>query len=205
MKNYKLTSKKDNQTLFAGYFKNLTTCLEEAIIRHTPLPHIDLRGQNLTNANLDDAIIPYADLTNANLSGANLSESYCKNAIFKNTSLFNTCFAYSNISNCDFRGASFGATDMTAALIDGIQFSTLSAFGIDFGKTRQMHDCTFTARDGTATTLSRPPIVINGIHTAPIIITETNIYNGHKRLTAEHAKHLLQRLRHMANAPVQIR
>ena len=182
MKNYKLTKKDTGETLFAGFFADFKTCLEEAVKQKTPLFGIDLRNRNLSNANLDDGIFGYADFSGCNLTGANISESYCRNADFSGASLFNTCFAYSNMSDCNFTDTSFGATDMTGSILDRSQFSTLSAFSVDLGKTKQMEECVFIANDGTITELSEPPIVINGLNKAPIIITETHILKGHTRI-----------------------
>jgi len=191
MKNYKLTSKKTNQTLFAGFYPDIKSCLEDAINRRTALPHVDLRTQNLSNANLDDGIFPHADFSGANLTGANISESYCRHANFNETALYNTCFAYSTLSMCNFKGAHFGATDMSGAIIDGAQFNTLSAFTIDFTKTKQMQGCTFINNTGQIAQLSAPPIIINGISKSPIIMLGDHIYRGHKRLDHKHAQHLL--------------
>lgn len=192
MQNYKLITITTRETLFAGFFKNFTTCLETAIVKKIPLNNIDLRGRNLTNANLDDGIFSDADFSNTNLTGANMSETYCRNANFENASLFNTCLAYSNMSNCNFKGASFGATDMSASLIDGAQFSTLSAFTIDFSKVRQMRNCTFHADDLAVSKLSKPPIVITGLRNSPIMMLDDDIYHGPKRIAPK------------ANKPVKI-
>jgi len=194
MKNYKLTSLRTGETLFAGFFKDFKTCLETAVMRRTPLHHVDLKGRNLTNANLDDGIFAHANFSGSNLTGANLSESYCKGANFAGTSLFNTCLAYSNLTTCNFQDASFGATDMAGAVIDGARFSTLSAFTIDFTKARQMHGCTFTAHDGSISSLSTPPICITGVDKAPIIMLDEHIYRGHRRLEKKPAQQLLKAL-----------
>ncbi|MFK7839088.1 MAG: pentapeptide repeat-containing protein [Bdellovibrionales bacterium] len=182
MKNYKLISKIDEKTIFSGFYKGFITCLEDAVLRKIPLHNINLNGKNLTNANLDDGLFANADFSNTNLTGVNLSESYCKGANFSNASLFNTCLAYSNLINCNFKGASFGATDMSAALLDQSEFSTLSAFSIDFTKTKQMRNCIFIDYDGCISTLSKPPIVITGIQSKPIILMDDQIYFGQSRL-----------------------
>ena len=182
MKNYRLTKKETQETLFAGFYKDFKTCLEEAVKRRTPLFDIDLRNKNLSNANLDDGIFGHADFTGCNLTGANLSESYCRGANFSGASLFNTCFAYANLTECHFLDTSFGATDMTGSIIDRSQFSTLSAFSINLNKAKQMNECIFIANDGTITELSEPPIVINGMNKAPIIVTKTHILKGHSRI-----------------------
>ena len=189
MKNYKLVSKETNETLFAGFYKDFKTCLEEAVVRRIPLFHADLRNKNLCNANLDDGIFGHADFSGSNLTGTNLSESYCQNANFTNTSLYNACLAYSNLRNANLQGASFGATDITNAIIDGVQFSTLSAFNLNFFSTRQMQNCIFISHEGAISRMSKPPIVIHGLNKAPLIMTDDAAHIGHKKI--QNARSLL--------------
>lgn len=191
MKNYKLSTK-TGKILFAGFFKDYKSCLEEAVTRRIPLNHIDLNGKNLSNANLDDGMFSHADFSRCNLTGANMSECYLKETNFSGAALFNTCFAYSNLNRCNFHNASFGATDMTGAIIDGSQFSTLSTFTIDFTKLRQMKNCTFTNQHGIIANLSTPPIVIHGLGRSPVIMLDEHIFEGHRRIQTKHANTLLQ-------------
>lgn len=199
MQNYKLQTKDTNKTLFAGFFKDYKTCLEEAVRRRIPLHSINLKNKNLSNANLDDGVFSSADFHGTNLTGANMSECYLNGANFQNASLFNTCFAYSNLSNANFQDASFGATDMAGCIIDNSQFSTLSTFTIDFTKIRQMHDCIFITRNGAISKLSTPPIVISGIGKSPIIMLDEHIFEGHHRIESKQSKRLLEVIANLHN------
>lgn len=73
---------------------------------------VNLQASDLTNANLRNAILIAArlfeaDLTNANLSGANLTaalfgDTQCRGTNFSGASLHGTSLAQSNFSNADF-------------------------------------------------------------------------------------------------------
>ena len=130
------------------------------------------------NINLDDAVMPAADFTASNLSGANMSEGHFKGCKFSGAALYNTCFYDSDISNCDFKSASFGATDIAGATLNGAQFSTLSAFTLDFSRTRTMRGCNFINPDGQICRMSRPPIVIRGLGRDPIIMMDDKTKYG---------------------------
>ncbi len=187
MKLYQLRSTQNTKILFEGQFETFKDCVEQAVADKIPLPYIDLSHQNLTNANLDDAIMPHADFTQSNLSGANISEAYINGGNFSNASLYNTCFCDSNLAGSNFDGAFFGGTDIFGSLISRSQFSTLSAFSLDFTTVRQMRDCIFITTQGQICRMSRPPIVISGASHKPIIIMDDTIKAGnniidHKRL-----------------------
>ena len=182
MENYRLTTKDKSRTLFAGFFKDFKTCLEEAIRRNIPLYNIDLSNKNLMNANLDDGIFGLANFSNCNLTGANMSECYLKDATFSSASLFNTCFAYSNLSGCNFTDAQFGATDITGCILDKSQFSSQSAYFLSFSHSRQMKDCVFTFEDGETQNCSTPPVVISGIAKKPIILMQNQAYQNLSKL-----------------------
>ncbi len=191
MQNYKLISQKTGETLFAGFFKDYTTCLEEAVKRHIPLNNVSLKNRNLSNANLDDGIFADADFSGSNLTGANMSECYLKDARFENTSLFNTCFAHSNLTGCDFNGASFGATDISGSILQGCSFSTLSAFTLDFCKAREMGQCAFISHQGQSSKISTPPIVLSGLGKLPIIMLDDDVYEGHRRINKQYSYRLM--------------
>lgn len=187
MKLYQLRSTQNGKILFKGQFKSYKTCLEQAVRDKTPLPYIDLSYKNLTNANLDDAIMPHADFSHSNLSGANMSEAYINAANFTNASLYNTCFCDSAMTAGNFDGAFFGGTDIFGSLISRSQFSTLSAFSLDFKGARQMEDCIYINPNGRISAMSRPPIVISGLARKPIVIMDDTVKAGnnvidHKRL-----------------------
>ena len=136
----------------------------------------------------------HADFSGSNLTGANLSEAYLKNANFSNTALYNTCFSFSNMAACDFKEARFGGTDIAGAIIDGSAFSSLSAFSLDLTLVRQMKDCLFVNRNGQASIMSRPPIVLKGFGKTPIILTDNHIHAGHNRLDHKRLLPLIEKL-----------
>jgi len=148
MKLYQLRSTQNKKILFEGKFETFKDCVESAVLQKIPLPYIDLSHQNLTNANLDDAIMPHADFTQSNLSGANISEAYVSGARFTNASLYNTCFCDSNLAGSNFNGAFFGGTDIFGSIISRSQFSTLSAFSLDFTAARQITTASTSPRRG---------------------------------------------------------
>ncbi len=179
MNNIKIHSYKDYSLLYEGTFENTNDCIENAVQNNVSLAYADLQYSNLSNINLDNAIMPYADFTGSNLSGANLSESMLNGALFKDAVLYNTCFAYSEIQACDFKGASFGATDITGANISFSEFSTLSCFSLDFSHVRAMKQCLFLNAHGQETRMSRPPVVVKGISKKPIIMMKDRTFHGH--------------------------
>jgi len=194
MQHYTLRTYHTKETLFEGQFHSLTECLETAISQKKNLSHIDLRFQNLSNANLDEAIMPDADFTGANLNGTNLTESYLHNAIFYNTTLYSVCLCYSNLSNCNFISASFGATDILGAIMTQTLFSTLSAFTLNFSTVKNMQGSLFVNPDGSTSSMSRPPIVINGYNKSPIIILDQEIRHGHNIIDHKRLYPLSQKL-----------
>ncbi len=194
MKHFELRSTKNNSILFQGNFTTFTKCLEQAISDNVRLHHADLNNQNLSNANLDDAKLAEANFTNTNLSGANMSEAYLKGARFYNAALYNTCFCDSNLTACNFDNATFGGTDIFGAVIDKSQFSTLSAFTLDFGAARQMLGCIFITRDGKISRMSKPPIVINGMGKHPIVIMDDAVHSGHNLIDHKRLLPIAQKL-----------
>lgn len=158
------------------------------------MPYADLRNKNLSNAHLDDAILPHADFSGANLSGTNLSEAYLKGAKFAGAALYNTCLSYSNLRGCDFLDANFGATDIFGTIISNAQFSTLSCFSLDFTGVRKMESCIFIGNDGRFSEMSKPPIVIKGLHNKPIIIMDHDVRAGHNTINTKRTMELAQKI-----------
>lgn len=187
MKNYKLRSVKTGKTLFEGAFLSFADCLEKAVLEQIDLSFADLRNTNLTHASLDGGILSYADFTDANLSGANLSECDLHGASFMNTSLYNACLCESDLTGCNFKGASFGATDINGSLLNRSIFSTLSCFTLCFSNAQALQGCLFIDVAGRASSISRPPIVINGLSPSPLVFTDRNILHGHDIITTEEA------------------
>lgn len=178
MNNYTLKTYTENKPIFSGHYHSFIDCLEDAVKKNINLSHIDLRAQNLTNANLDGAHMPFADFKGANLIGCNLSECELQNSIFNDCVLYNTCFAYSEIKNSMFMGASFGATIIDGSNIQDCTFSTLSAFDLEFQTTRAMSGCRFIDPDFMHHDMSQPPVILKGIINTPIIILDKSIKIG---------------------------
>lgn len=178
MKFFSIRSIKNNEVLFEGRFYSFKTCVEQAVAEKMDLSYANLSNLDLSNANLDDARLAYANFSRANLTGANLSESNLAHANFDGAALYNVCFALSNLQMCNFENASFGATDITGANISCTKFSTLSCFTLGFIDAREMHGCVFKNPDGTTSKMSRPPIVINGLKTTPLIFMDRHIKAG---------------------------
>ncbi len=182
MNNFTIYSYKTKTALFSGNFKDIKTCLEQAVQNKTNLKYANLKNIDLSNANLDDATLPHADFSGTNLSGTNLSESLLQGAIFNDASLYNTCLAYSDLSSCHFKNSAFGATDITGCDISNSRFSGLSCFGLEFTHTKKMGNCTFKNPCGKILPFSNPPTVITGLNTQPIILIEEHIKIGHELL-----------------------
>ena len=194
MKQFQIKTLSDQSVIFEGRFFSFHECLETAVRQKVNLERADLRGRNLININLDDAIMPTADFTASNLSGANMSEGFFRGCKFNGAALYNTCFVDSNISNCDFKDASFGATDIEGTILNGAQFSTLSAFTLDFARTRGMRGCNFINPDGQICRMSKPPIVIHGLGRAPIIMMDDKTKYGQNILDRRRLKPLAEKL-----------
>lgn len=194
MQNYQLRSIKDDAILFEGRFDTFKACLERAVTDRVALHCVDLRNQNLTNANLDDALMPGADFSGSNLTGANMSESYFKDASFNGAALYNTCFCDSNLSACNFENAAFGATDIHGAIITRARFSTLSCFGLDFVTARAMIGCIFINPDGTPCPMSRPPLVIRGLGNDILVLLDHHTKTGHNITESQRLRGILEKL-----------
>lgn len=180
MKNIRILSIKTNRTLYQGRYESLKDCLEDAAMQRIDLAYADLRYADLSNAHLDDALMAGADLQYANLSGANLSEAYLPGTSFKNAALYNTCLAFSDLQRCNFEDASFGATDINGAQISGAVFSSLSCFTLDFDLTANMENCRFINKNGIISRMSRPPVVVKGLCSQPLIFMDNHVQKGHK-------------------------
>ncbi|MCB1720885.1 MAG: pentapeptide repeat-containing protein [Alphaproteobacteria bacterium] len=194
MQHHQIRSTADNTVLFEGRFESFKACLEQAVADRVALHCVNLRNQNLTNANLDDALMPGADFSGSNLTGANMSESYLKGANFKDAALYNTCFYDSNLSACNFEDAAFGATDIHGTILSHAQFSTLSCFSLDFVRAKAMSGCIFINPDGRVCEMSKPPIVVRGVGNAPIILLDNQIKAGHNVIDHKRLRPLLEKL-----------
>jgi hypothetical protein len=88
------------------------------------LTDADLRGADLSGANLTDAVLTRADLRGANLSGANLTDAVLTRANLTRAKLVGTCLAGAylvdaNLTNADLRDADLRATELARADLAG--------------------------------------------------------------------------------------
>lgn len=178
MRTIQITSVISNKILYEGKFRSVKACLEQAARDKACLEGADLRYANLANANLDEIIMPRAVLNGANLTGANLSEAVLVEADFSGAALYNACLCHSDLRRCNFRDASFGATDIAGANISGCRFSTLSSFHLDFNTTADMRGCVFHDPAGPPCPMSRPPVVIAGLFSSPVVVFDRHIKVG---------------------------
>lgn len=167
----------DGRVLFQGPYKSFKTALEQAVARKVNLHFADLRKQNLSNALLDDGLLAGADFSCTNLAGANLSEADLRRCKFHNTALYNTCFAYSNLQGSRFYGASFGATDITGADISKGRFNTESCFSLNYRLAASMGECAYVDGSGRFHSMNRPPVVIWGLETRPVVYLDRGMLN----------------------------
>lgn len=163
LKSYSIFSFTSKELLYQAHTNSLTACIEQAVRDNVSLKNADLRKINLSNATLDGADLKGAQLSHSNLTGANLSESNLEDACLCNTSLFNTCLAYTDLTGAAFEGASFGATDITGAILKDCIFSTTSCFTLDFVYAGTLSGCIFKNPDGVVAPISCTPIIIKGL------------------------------------------
>jgi hypothetical protein len=172
------------RTLFAGRFAGIRYCLEAAVMKGVDMAGADLRHANLANAELDGARLKGARFDHANLSGANMSEGELDGAVFACAALQNTCLCFTALNHCDFTGASFGATDIAGARIDGARFSTLSAFSLNFRDAETLAGCLWFNEDGMPCAFSRPPVAVTGL-LQPVILLDRHVQIGPVTLSIE--------------------
>ncbi|MGH1456971.1 MAG: pentapeptide repeat-containing protein [Alphaproteobacteria bacterium] len=192
MNYYALKTYTDKKRLHEGYFETFTQCIEDAVKKNIDLNHVDLRGENLSNANIDGAIMNDALFESANLTGANMSECLLNNSNFQNCTIYNTCFAYSDMNNVDFTGASFGATLIDGCNLKDCLFSTLSSLDLNFSLTASMQGCQFTEENGQTHPMSAPPIILKGFISTPIVIFDETVKIGNNIFSNDIAPALLK-------------
>lgn len=184
----------DNSSIFSGYYTSITACIEHAVEQKLDLSYINLKNQNLTNANIDMAHMPHACLNGTNLTGCNLSEANLEKASFLNTSLYNTCLSYSRLRQCNFAGAAFGATLIDGADMRDCQFSTLSCFDLDFHLTHSTIGSTFITTDNISHPMSNTPAIFKGVLNTPIIILDDIVKVGTQYFSSRAIPPLIQHL-----------
>lgn len=159
------------EILLSGNFRSTRDALEQAANGHADLSGVNLSGRNLSNTNLDGIYMPGAHLRHCNLNGTNLSEAVLSNADFSGSSLYNACLCESNLSGANFSDCHFGATDIAYTAIDGAQFSTKSAFTLDFILARSMENCRYICPlTRQEQIFNSPPLVIHGLTPQPEIM-----------------------------------
>lgn len=84
------------------------------------LEKADLRGVNLSNANLNGADLAQANLSNANLSGANLTSADLKAANLTRANLRNANFTSADLEDAILTNADVNGANFTGADLEGI-------------------------------------------------------------------------------------
>lgn len=194
MRLYQLRSTQNGKILYQGEFKSFQSMLEQTARDKTPVPYADMKHRNLSNADLDGLIAPHGDFSGSNLTGANISESYLNNSNFSGCALYNACLCESSIANSNFDGAFFGGTDIYDSLISHSQFSTLSAFSLDFQSVKEMKDCVFINANGRISKMSKPPIVIMGMRRSPTVFLDDTVKLGHNIIDRKRLQPLMEKL-----------
>lgn len=177
---FTITTHNDNTLLYQDETCTFTQCLERAVEEQIDLSYANLANLNLSNANLDDARLNHANFSGSNLTGANLSEASLRYSDFSNAALFNTCLAYSDLSACTFKNTQFGATDIAASILDRSHFTGLSCYSLPFVTCKSMQGCVFETSSNGQKTLSKPPIVVYGLASTPLIISDSHVQKGHE-------------------------
>jgi len=177
MKSILIRDYRNGAVIFSGCYSDLGTALAAAVAAGHDLAYADLSRANLVNAALDEAQLRGARLCGANLTGANMSEGCYDGADFSNACLHGACLAGASLRDCNFDGALFGATDIAAARLGGCQFSTLSAFGLNFADTAQLEACTFIDPAGQHCPFSRPPLLLHGLP-VPVVLMDEHLKIG---------------------------
>ncbi len=174
MPHLQLTSYRTGDILYQGNFATARACVEQAATEGVRLDYVDLRHANLSHAALDDVIMRHALLDHANLTGANLSEADLTGSSIKNATLHGACLCFSTLDNCNFEDSLFGGTDIAGCRLQNTEFSSFSAFSLNFIDTESLTKCTYRTSNGTICTFSRPPLAINGL-TMPVILMDDHL------------------------------
>ena len=167
---------RDQNLLFAGDYRTLRECVEDAL-----RDGIDLRGVNLAHAdlseiNLDGANLHGASFAHANLTGANMSEASCVECTFAGAALFNACFCYSNLSHSDFSDAAFGGTDLAGATLVHCLFSGASTLGLNLSDCATLDGALYRTPQKSCR-MSQTPLVVTGL-SAPLVLFDEDVMVG---------------------------
>ena len=104
---------------------------EKADLRGTDLSDADLRRANLSGADLRGADLKWADLTGANLSGADLREADLKWADLKEAYLSGVDLKGANLSEADLEEVYLEGAELRGAYLEGANLDGANLDGAD--------------------------------------------------------------------------
>jgi hypothetical protein len=93
--------------------------------------YANLRGANLSEANLRWANLSEANLSSADLRGANLSEANLSNANLSSADLRGATLSNANLSSADLRGATLSSADLRGATLSNANLSSADLSSAD--------------------------------------------------------------------------
>ena len=102
--------------------------LRGANLSDADLRNADLFGANLRDANLSDADLRGANLSDANLSNADLRGANLSDADLRNADLFGANLRDANLSDADLRGANLSDANLCGASIDQMMWNIYTVF-----------------------------------------------------------------------------
>ena len=94
----------------------------------------DLKGNNLSNANLSDAQLRASDLSHANLSDANLNHADLRGANLSDANLSHADCSDADLSDVDLRGTNLWRTKLTGADLSGSNLPKADLSGADLSE-----------------------------------------------------------------------
>ena len=172
MKFFKINTNNGQDILYSGDFETIKGCVEAAVADGVSLSCADLKGLNLTNAEMDEADLRHARLDNTNLSGANLSCADLHGASFRNAALYNACLCESDLSNAQFFDARFGGTDIAWTNLSGASFDGQSCLDLSFKETLCLTSCRYYDHTGVVCGMNKPPLIVKGLQYQIILFDE---------------------------------
>jgi len=122
---------KSGKVIFRYPDTTMKETLEAAVKEGVDLSLADLRGADLTDANLAGAILRGADLSQANLTGANLTGANLRDAMFHQAILNGACFRSANLRRAFLLCAELSKADLRWANIDNADLSMANLSGAD--------------------------------------------------------------------------
>ena len=162
MEYHRLKNEHNGEVLFEGHYKDIKTCLEDAVQNNIILKGVDLAGANLFNAELDGAQFVDCKFDNANLLGANLCEALFENCTFAGSQLQSSFWCFSNMNNCDFSYTSFAGTDISGTHIKNSRFAAPSTFNLNFIDCEVISNCHYF-QDNICYHFDKPPVRVSGL------------------------------------------